>query len=81
MNFPLRVFAIDREIFVGEAKSLTVPGEKGQFQVLADHEPLISTLKEGEVIIESPDGTIQKIPIASGTVEINGKEVIALVSF
>jgi len=25
MNFPLRVFAVDREIFVGDAKSLIVP--------------------------------------------------------
>jgi F-type H+-transporting ATPase subunit epsilon len=81
MTFPLRVFAIDREIFVGEAVSLTAPGEKGQFQVLADHEPFISTLKEGELIIETEDGTTQKLPIASGTVEVNDKEVVALVNF
>jgi len=81
MTFPLRVFAIDREIFVGDAKSLTVPGEQGQFQVLADHEPLISTLRAGDVIIEMEDGTKQNIPIVSGTVEVNDKEVVALVNF
>lgn len=81
MTFPLRVFAIDREIFVGDATSLTVPGEKGQFQVLADHEPLISTLKEGELVIEAADGAVQKLPIAGGTVEVTDKEVVALVNF
>lgn len=81
MTFPLRVFAIDREIFVGDAVSLTVPGEQGQFQVLADHEPLISTLRAGDVIIEAADGSTQKIPIMSGTVEVNDKEVVALVNF
>jgi F-type H+-transporting ATPase subunit epsilon len=81
MNFPLRVFAIDREIFVGDAKSLTVPGEKGQFQILADHASLISTLREGDIIIETADGTTQKLPIISGTVEVTDKEVVALVNF
>ena len=81
MTFPLRVFAIDREIFVGDAKSLTVPSVNGQLQILADHTPLISLLKEGEIIIESSDGTIQKLPIAGGTVEVTDKEVVALVNF
>ena len=81
MNFPLRVFAIDREIFVGDAKSLTVPSVTGQLQILAEHTPLISLLQEGDVIIETEDGSTQKLPIASGTVEVTDKEVIALVNF
>ena len=81
MNFPLRVFAIDREIFVGDAKSLTVPSVNGQLQILAEHTPLISLLREGEVVIESADGAIQKFPIASGTVEVTDEEVVALVNF
>ena len=81
MNFPLRVFAIDREIFVGDAQSLTVPSVTGQLQILADHTPLVSILKEGEIIIEAVDGSIQKLPILGGTVEVTDKEVVALVNF
>ena len=81
MNFPLRVFAIDREIFVGDANSLTVPSVNGQLQILAEHTPLISLLREGEVVIESADGSVQKLPIAGGTVEVTDKEVVALVNF
>ena len=81
MNFPLRVFAIDREIFVGDAKSIIVPTTTGQIQILAEHTPLVSILKEGEVIIEDPNGTIQKLPIASGTVEVTDAEVVCLVNF
>jgi len=33
MTFPLRVFAIDREIFVGDANSLTVPIAGGTVEV------------------------------------------------
>ena len=81
MTFPLRVFAIDREIFVGDAESIIVPTPTGQIQILADHTPLVSILKEGEVIIEAADGSTQKLPIASGTVEVTDTEVVALVNF
>ena len=81
MTFPLRVFAIDREIFVGDAKSLTVPGANGQLQILADHTPFISILKEGEIIIEAADGSVQKLPIMGGTVEVTDKEVVCLLNF
>ena len=81
MTFPLRVFAIDREIFVGDAESITVPTPTGQIQILADHTPLVSILKEGEVLIGAADGSTQKLPIASGTVEVTDTEVVALVNF
>jgi F-type H+-transporting ATPase subunit epsilon len=81
MNFSLRVFAVDREIFAGEAKSLTVPSATGQLQILAEHAPLISILKEGEIIIEDANGGIQKLPIMGGTVEVTDTEVVALVNF
>ena len=81
MTFPLRVFAIDREIFVGDANSLTVPSTTGQIQILPEHTSLISLLKEGEVIIEAADGAVSKLPIAGGTVEVTDKEVVALVNF
>ena len=81
MTFPLRVFAIDREIFVGDAQSLTVPSATGQLQILAEHASLVSILKEGEIIIESADGSTQKLPILGGTVEVTDSEVVALVNF
>lgn len=81
MNFPLRVFAIDREIFVGDAKSLIVPSVTGQLQILPEHAPLVSLLKEGDITIEQESGEKQTIPIKNGTLEVNSKEVVALVNF
>jgi len=81
MTFPLLVFAIDREIFAGNAKSLTVPGIDGELQILADHTPLICQLKEGDVRIEGENGITTKLPIAGGVVEVKPHEVVALVNF
>jgi F-type H+-transporting ATPase subunit epsilon len=81
MTFPLRIFAIDREIFVGDAKSLVVPAVTGELQILPEHTPLISLLKEGEIIIEPSEGKSEKLPIAGGTLQVSDKEVVALVNF
>jgi F-type H+-transporting ATPase subunit epsilon len=81
MTFSLLVFAIDREIFAGNAKSLTVPGADGELQILADHTPLICQLKEGDVRIEGENGITTKLPIAGGVVEVKPHEVVALVNF
>lgn len=80
-SFPLRVFAIDREIFVGDAKSLIVPSKTGGLQILPEHAPLISLLKEGDLIIEKTDGGEEKYPIAGGTLQVSDREVLVLVSF
>ena len=74
MTFPLLVFAIDREIFAGNAKFLTVPGIDGELQILANHTPLICRLKDGDVRIEGEDGVTKKIPIAGGVIEVRPDE-------
>ncbi|OHA62376.1 MAG: hypothetical protein A3E07_00015 [Candidatus Wildermuthbacteria bacterium RIFCSPHIGHO2_12_FULL_45_9] len=81
MAFPLKIFSLEREIFVGNAKSLSVPTVNGQIQVLPEHAALVTLLKAGEVVAETEDGTTHKIPIAGGTVEVNEHEVVALVNF
>ena len=81
MTFPLLVFAIDREIFAGNAKFLTVPGIDGELQILANHTPLICRLKDGDVKIEGENGITTKLPISGGVVEVKPHEVVALVNF
>lgn len=81
MTFPLTIVAIDREIFSGQAKALTVPSLAGELQILAEHAPLISLLKEGNLIVQREVGNEQTIPIAGGVLEVKEKEVVALVKF
>ena len=81
MTFPLLVFAIDREIFVGDAESVSVPGADGELQILAEHTPLISQLQEGDIVIKAADGKETKLPIAGGVLEVKEKEVVVLVNF
>lgn len=52
----IAVLTPDREIFQGTIASVKVPGSKGEFQVLAGHAPIVSSLEEGKVEIVTADG-------------------------
>jgi len=78
MTFSLLVFSLDRELFTGDAKSVRVPGAAGELEVLAHHTPLISQLKEGDIIIETADGTQKKLPVAGGVLDVKEHEVVIL---
>ena len=81
MTFSLLVFAIDREVFVGNAESVSVPGADGDLQVLAYHVPLIAQLRAGDVIIRNEEGTEKKLPISGGVLEVKENKVVVLVNF
>ena len=59
-DFHFELVSPERLVFSGEVQSVVVPGSEGQFTVLKDHSPLMSTLKPGVVdILESPSKTVR----------------------
>lgn len=41
----------ERELFSGEVDQVDAPGAEGDFGVLANHAPFMTTLKEGRVVV------------------------------
>ena len=78
MSLKLRIVSPEKIVFVGDVDSVTVPGTTGEFQVLPNHAPLISSLDEGDISYVS-QGTASKVHISSGFVEINDNNVTACV--
>ena len=66
-------------IFDGEALSVTLPGEEGEFGVLAHHASLTTLLEAGVVDIEKEDKSIESILINWGVVQVDEEKVIVLV--
>ena len=54
--------------------AVTLPGTLGPFEVLKNHAALISSLEKGEVVYVS-EGQEQRLPIASGFVEVRDNQV------
>jgi len=67
----------EQKVFEGEVSSITFPGADGSFQVLNNHAPLVSLLKEGFVEYKSKESK-QQVRITGGVVEVLKNKVILL---
>lgn len=73
----LDIITADKTLFSGEVDMVTLPGSKGQFQVLKGHAALISSLEKGKVIIKSKEGK-QEFEVSGGVVEVLNNKVVVL---
>lgn len=67
----LVIAKVNETLFEGEAHSLTAPGAAGEMTVLAHHEPIITTLKKGELRVHlAPDDEPRRFAIEGGVLEV-----------
>ena len=88
----LEIVSPEAILFSGEVDSVVVPGTSGDFQMLNNHAPVVSTLKGGTVRINgaitieyavkdkfTQDGAdVNLFTITSGTVEMRNNKLILL---
>lgn len=90
----LEIVSPESKLFHGEVNSVSLPGVEGSFQVLNQHAPIVSTLKEGIIKIGASSFSFDKdvegkftkvdnqtysIKINSGTIEMKANKMIVLV--
>ena len=75
----LEILTPNGEIFNGEALSVTLPGEEGEFGVLAEHSSLSTLLEAGVIDIEKEDKSVESILINWGVVNVDEEKIIVLV--
>ncbi len=78
-TFRLEILTPNGEIYNGSALSVVLPGEEGEFGVLAHHSSLIALLTSGVVDVEKEDRCVESIVINWGVVQVDEKKVIILV--
>ena len=66
----LKIISTEKILFEGEADSVTLPGEKGQFTVLPRHASLISTLVAGKIRYKLA-GEEQELAVAGGIADVD----------
>ncbi|MDR3610464.1 MAG: ATP synthase F1 subunit epsilon [Ignavibacteriaceae bacterium] len=64
--------------FSGQAKSISVPGTDGNFQVLFNHAPIMSTLEIGLIKINIDNNKTLFFAAGGGTIEVNNNNVLVL---
>ncbi len=68
--FHFELVSPEKLIFSGEVEAVVVPGSEGEFTVLKDHSPLMSTLKPGVVSVESTPGLKTKLFVRGGFADV-----------
>ena len=61
----------EKQLVSGEATQVVVPGAEGQFTVLANHAPFLSTLKPGILEVTMADGGTDRIFVRGGFADAN----------
>ncbi|MBE97473.1 MAG: ATP synthase F1 subunit epsilon [Flammeovirgaceae bacterium] len=74
----LEILSAEEKIFSGEVDSVILPGTDGQFQILNNHAPIISSLTNGEIKY-SDKSKNETLEINGGIVEVLDNKVSALI--
>ena len=75
----LEILTPNGPIYNGRAVSVTLPGEEGEFGVLAHHASLTTLLTGGVIDIEKEDKTTESIVVNWGVVQVDEQKVVVLV--
>ena len=73
----LKIVSPEKVEFDGEVISVMVPGTKGNFEILVDHAPIISSLERGIVKFTQTSGEVNELTILGGFVEVQ-KNVVSV---
>ncbi len=75
----VEIITPDKEIFKGEAILVQLPGIDGSFEILNNHAPLISALKEGKIKVKKTrESGDEFYDIKGGVIEVLSNKVLIL---
>ncbi len=70
-DFHFELVSPEKLVFSGEVEAVVVPGTEGQFTVLKDHAPVMSTLKPGVVDIEETKSKVRRFFVRGGFADVS----------
>ena len=78
-KFDLTIISAESKVFEGKVENILVPGMVGDFLVLANHAPYISSIRPGFLEFSEETSDKQKYFISGGIVEVINNMVSVLV--
>lgn len=72
------IVSAEGEIFSGAATMVFAPAVMGEIGIAPRHAPLLTTLKPGEVRVQTPDGVEQFFYVGGGALEVQPHLVTVL---
>ena len=72
----LEIITPEKQLFSGEVTSVKFPGTNGEFEILNNHAPIISTLSKGEIRVIGTKKDTQKFNVNGGVIEMQNNKII-----
>jgi F-type H+-transporting ATPase subunit epsilon len=74
----LEIVSPDAIIYTGNVTLVQLPGIDGSFELMNNHAPLISVLKQGQIKIIDTEDKTQYFDIKGGVLEVKDNRAIVL---
>ena len=74
----LEIITPENKLFEGEVTSVKFPGTDGEFGVLNNHAPIISTLIKGSIVVIDNNNESKNFDINGGVIEMQNNKIIVL---
>ena len=78
-KFELSVISAESKVFEGKVENVLVPGMVGDFLVLSNHSPCISSIRPGFLEFSEGSGSKQRYFVSGGIIEVINNTVSILV--
>lgn len=70
----MKIVSPEKVAFDGAVERVVVPGTSGEFEILTDHAPIISTLEKGKLVYQDSEGR-HELMVNGGFVEVQKNNV------
>jgi len=74
----VEIITPSKSVYKGLIKSITIPGTLGNFQVLFNHAPMLSTFEIGKIKLNDVNDKEIEYATSGGTVEVNDNKILIL---
>jgi len=72
------IVSAEGELYSGDAAMVFAPASQGDLGIAPRHAPLLTLLKPGEVIVQTPEGERQHFFVGGGALEVQPNKVTVL---
>ena len=70
----MKIVSPEKVVFDGAVERIVVPGTSGEFEILDNHAPIISTLEKGRLVYQDSEGRHEQM-VNGGFVEVQKNNV------
>ena len=74
MSLNLKIVSPEKVVYDGAVDRVVVPGTSGEFEILVNHAPIISTLEKGKLVYQDSEGE-HEVKTTGGFVEVQKNNV------